>query len=196
VVCDPVTLPVDHANQLGLSFQDRSIGLSCSGGDGDERPRRVRPVPVSKGDGFPLAVHPPRLGQNGRPQPRHCNPENAKRRTWQELFGVQAGALAQAPDPLAAIWLGNLPHSRSLTWQQQMPKGGHLSPPGWHAAWHTLARIPRLLAPGGRMLVVGLARPDSLADMAFDVVSGAANPVMGMIKHPRPVRLPRRAPDA
>jgi SAM-dependent methyltransferase len=58
----------------------------------------------------------------------------------------------------------------------------------------TLARIPRLLAPGGRLLVVGLARPDSLADLAFDVVSGAANPVMGMIKHPRPVRLAQRAP--
>lgn len=53
----------------------------------------------------------------------------------------------------------------------------------------TLARIPRLLAPGGRLLVVGLARPDSLADLAFDVVSGAVNPVMGMIKHPRPARL-------
>jgi hypothetical protein len=48
-----------------------------------------------------------------------------------------------------------------------------------------LARIPRLLAPGGRLLVVGVARADSLADLAFDVVSGAANPVMGMIKHLR-----------
>ena len=53
----------------------------------------------------------------------------------------------------------------------------------------TLARIPPLVAPGGRLLVVGLARADSLADLAFDVVSAAANPVMGMIKHPRPVRL-------
>jgi ubiquinone/menaquinone biosynthesis C-methylase UbiE len=51
-----------------------------------------------------------------------------------------------------------------------------------------LARIPRLVAPGGRLLVVGIARPDSLADLAFDVVSAAANPVMGMIKHPRAVR--------
>jgi len=56
-----------------------------------------------------------------------------------------------------------------------------------------LARIPRLVAPGGRLLVVGIARPDSLADLAFDVVSGAANPVMGMIKHPRAVRPPERA---
>ena len=50
-----------------------------------------------------------------------------------------------------------------------------------------LAPIPRLLAPGGRLLVVGLARASSLADLAFDVASGAANPVMGLIKHPRPV---------
>jgi SAM-dependent methyltransferase len=57
----------------------------------------------------------------------------------------------------------------------------------------TLGRIARLLAPGGRLLVVGLARADSPADLAFDVVSAAANPVMGMIKHPRPVRQPDRA---
>jgi 2-polyprenyl-3-methyl-5-hydroxy-6-metoxy-1,4-benzoquinol methylase len=60
----------------------------------------------------------------------------------------------------------------------------------------TLARIPRLVAPGGRLLVVGLSRPDSLADLAFDVVSGAANPVMGMIKHPRAVRPSERAVDS
>ena len=58
-----------------------------------------------------------------------------------------------------------------------------------------LARIPQLLAPGGRLLVVGLARPDTLADLAFDVVSGAANPVMGMIKHPHAVRAPQRTGD-
>ncbi len=56
----------------------------------------------------------------------------------------------------------------------------------------TLARIPRLLAPGGRLLVVGLARADSLADLAFDVVSGAANPMMGMIKHPRSAQFSQR----
>jgi SAM-dependent methyltransferase len=59
----------------------------------------------------------------------------------------------------------------------------------------TLARIPPLLAPGGRLLVVGLARADSLADLAFDVVSSAANPIMGMIKHPRAVRLPQPTLD-
>ena len=50
----------------------------------------------------------------------------------------------------------------------------------------TLARIPGLLAPGGRLLVVGLARVDSLPDLAADLISAAANPVMGLIKHPRP----------
>ncbi len=59
----------------------------------------------------------------------------------------------------------------------------------------TLARMPQLLAPRGRLLVVGLARPNSLADLAFDVVSGAANPAMGMMKHPRPARLPQRGRD-
>ncbi len=58
-----------------------------------------------------------------------------------------------------------------------------------------LTRLPALLAPGGRLLVVGLARPDSLADLAFDVISGAANPVMGMIKHPRRARPSSPIPD-
>jgi ubiquinone/menaquinone biosynthesis C-methylase UbiE len=58
-----------------------------------------------------------------------------------------------------------------------------------------LARIPRLLAPGGRLLVVGLARSDSLADLAFDVVSGAVNPIMGMIKHPSPARTQGRVDE-
>jgi SAM-dependent methyltransferase len=57
----------------------------------------------------------------------------------------------------------------------------------------TLARIPQLLAPQGRLLIVGLARPNSLADLAFDAVSGAANPAVGMIRHPRPARRPERA---
>jgi hypothetical protein len=59
----------------------------------------------------------------------------------------------------------------------------------------TLARIPGLLAPGGRLLVVGLARVDSLPDLAVDLISTAANPVMGLIKHPRLAR-PPQAPAA
>jgi SAM-dependent methyltransferase len=52
----------------------------------------------------------------------------------------------------------------------------------------TLARIPRLLAPGGRLLVVGHARVSSLPDLAVELISAGANPVMGMIKHPKPAR--------
>jgi SAM-dependent methyltransferase len=59
----------------------------------------------------------------------------------------------------------------------------------------TLARIPGLLAPGGRLLVVGLAKVDSPADVAADLISSAANPVMGVIKHPRPARQADQAAD-
>jgi SAM-dependent methyltransferase len=52
----------------------------------------------------------------------------------------------------------------------------------------TLVRIPRLLAPGGRLLVVGLARVNSLPDLAVDLISAAVNPVVGLIKHPRRAR--------
>lgn len=59
----------------------------------------------------------------------------------------------------------------------------------------TLARIPGLLAPGGRLLVVGLARVDSPTDLAVDLISAAANPVMGLIRHPRPARPTRESAD-
>ena len=58
-----------------------------------------------------------------------------------------------------------------------------------------LARIPGLLAPGGRLLVVGLARVNSLPDLAVDLISAAANPVMGLIKHPRLARPETPAAD-
>jgi len=60
----------------------------------------------------------------------------------------------------------------------------------------TLAQIPALLAPGGRLLVVGLARPHSVGDLVVDVASTAANPVMGMIKHPRAARSTQRSVHA
>jgi SAM-dependent methyltransferase len=47
-----------------------------------------------------------------------------------------------------------------------------------------LARIPGLLAPGGRLIVVGLARVNTLPDLAVELISAAANPIMGLIKHP------------
>jgi len=56
----------------------------------------------------------------------------------------------------------------------------------------TLVRVPALLAPGGRLLVVGLARVNSLPDLAVALISAAANPVMGLIKHPRSARQAER----
>ncbi|GMA26483.1 ubiquinone biosynthesis protein [Luteimicrobium album] len=51
-----------------------------------------------------------------------------------------------------------------------------------------LEHVRELLAPGGRLLVVGLARLGSRRDVAVDLVSAVANPLVGMIKHPRAVR--------
>lgn len=48
-----------------------------------------------------------------------------------------------------------------------------------------MAEVRRLLAPGGRLLVVGLARPETRLDMAWDVACLVSNPVIGLVKHPR-----------
>lgn len=48
-----------------------------------------------------------------------------------------------------------------------------------------LHRVRELLAPGGRLLVVGLARVETRTDLVVDVASALANPVVGLIKHPR-----------
>lgn len=49
-----------------------------------------------------------------------------------------------------------------------------------------LIDVKRLLAPGGRFLVVGLAAPVSIRDTAWDLASAVTNPLIGLIKHPRP----------
>ncbi|MCG7611158.1 ubiquinone biosynthesis protein [Mycolicibacterium sp. (ex Dasyatis americana)] len=54
-------------------------------------------------------------------------------------------------------------------------------------AEQALLDVKRLLAPGGRFLVVGLAAPASIRDTAWDFASAATNPLIGLIKHPRPV---------
>lgn len=53
-----------------------------------------------------------------------------------------------------------------------------------------LAHARELLAPGGRLLVVGLARVGSPADVAVDLVSAVLNPLVGLARHPRPLRVP------
>jgi len=57
-----------------------------------------------------------------------------------------------------------------------------------------LDQVRQLLAPGGRLLVVGLARADSTGDLAVDLASTVVNPVVGFVQHPQAVRGPREAP--
>jgi SAM-dependent methyltransferase len=47
-----------------------------------------------------------------------------------------------------------------------------------------LKDVSRLLTPGGRFLCVGLARPASFTDHAWDLAAIAANPAIGYVKHP------------
>ncbi|MGP9694715.1 class I SAM-dependent methyltransferase [Brachybacterium sp. AOP25-B2-12] len=49
-----------------------------------------------------------------------------------------------------------------------------------------LQEVRRLLAPGGRLLVVGLAVPRTPRDRAWDVASMVTNPLIGLVKHPWP----------
>ncbi|MGC5168458.1 class I SAM-dependent methyltransferase [Luteimicrobium sp. DT211] len=62
------------------------------------------------------------------------------------------------------------------------------------AVLHHLDLVPALeharglVAPGGRFLVVGLARVSTRRDVAVDLLSAFANPVVGLVKHPRAVR--------
>ncbi|MDF0529936.1 class I SAM-dependent methyltransferase [Tsukamurella sp. 8F] len=57
----------------------------------------------------------------------------------------------------------------------------------------TLRRCHELLAPGGRLLVAGLVRPESARDYAWFAICAATNPVIGFAKHPRPCRGPAPA---
>lgn len=50
----------------------------------------------------------------------------------------------------------------------------------------SLTEVKRLLSPGGRFLAVGLAAPASIRDTAWDLASAVTNPIIGLIKHPRP----------
>lgn len=58
-----------------------------------------------------------------------------------------------------------------------------------------LLHAVRLLAPEGRLLVVGLSRPATRVDTAWDVVSGLLNPMVGLVKHPRRAVGPEAEPQ-
>lgn len=49
-----------------------------------------------------------------------------------------------------------------------------------------LRHLERILAPGGRALIVGLAPPRSLRDLLWDSVSIVTNPLIGFLHHPWP----------
>ncbi|MGN6205911.1 class I SAM-dependent methyltransferase [Humibacter sp.] len=49
-----------------------------------------------------------------------------------------------------------------------------------------LQHVRRILAPGGRFLAVGLARPVSAVDHLWDLASTVTNPMIGYVKHPWP----------
>jgi DNA-binding MarR family transcriptional regulator/SAM-dependent methyltransferase len=57
-----------------------------------------------------------------------------------------------------------------------------------------LRRASELLESDGRLLVVGLARAATPTDLAWDLVSGLLNPVVGLIRHPHALRVPAPTP--
>ncbi len=57
-----------------------------------------------------------------------------------------------------------------------------------------LQQVRRLLAPGGRLLVVGLAPPRSTVDHLWDAASVVTNPLIGLVKHPWPSTEPPADP--
>ena len=56
-----------------------------------------------------------------------------------------------------------------------------------------LEEVRRRLRPGGRFLAVGLARPVTLRDHAWEVASVVTNPLIGYVTHPWPAD-PGRTP--
>lgn len=56
-----------------------------------------------------------------------------------------------------------------------------------------LRQARELLRPGGRLLVVTLTTPVTVLDQVWDVVNALTNPVIGLLKHPRPERGPSTA---
>lgn len=58
-----------------------------------------------------------------------------------------------------------------------------------------LAQARDLLRPGGRLLVVTLTVPRTRLDLLWDIGNVLSNPLIGFVKHPRPVRDPVPGPS-
>lgn len=57
-----------------------------------------------------------------------------------------------------------------------------------------LTEARTLLRPGGRLLVVTLTVPRTRLDLLWDIGNALSNPLIGLVKHPRPVRDPVPGP--
>ena len=57
-----------------------------------------------------------------------------------------------------------------------------------------ISRLRALLRPGGSLLVVTLTVPRTAADTLWDIGNALTNPLIGLLKHPRPVRDPVPGP--
>lgn len=78
--------------------------------------------------------------------------------------------------------------------------GGHYDALTMIASLHhmelepALGQARELLRPGGRLLVVTLTVPRTRLDLLWDIGNVLSNPLIGLVKHPRPVRDPVLGP--
>ena len=79
--------------------------------------------------------------------------------------------------------------------------GGHYDALTMIASLHhmelepALAQARDLLRPGGRLLVVTLTVPRTRLGLLWDIGDALSNPLIGLVKHPRPVRDPVPGPS-